>query len=129
MNQRSVSSEERTGFDHLPPGYSPRIVGIIIYCLFFANLFFNIDMGILPAGSIKIKGELKMSNSQYGVLGSVVYFGQVVGSVLAAGILSFCSPKYVLASCVFLNIGFLLVFTVTDVFWILAASRTMTGLF
>ena len=34
-----------------------------------------------------------------------------------------------LLSCLFLNIGFLLVFTITKVFWILAASRTMTGLF
>lgn len=70
-----------------------------------------------------------MTNSQYGMLGSVVYFGQVLGSALATGILSFCSPKTVLSSCLFLNIGFLLVFTITDVFWILAASRTMTGLF
>lgn len=55
MNQISQCSEERTGYDHLPSDYSPRIIGIIIYFLFFANLFFNIDMGILPAGSIKIK--------------------------------------------------------------------------
>lgn len=87
MNQKSVSSEERDGFDHLPPGYDHKVIGIIIYFLFFANLFFNIDMGILPAGSIKIKRELKLSNSQYGMLGSVVYFGQVLGSALASGIL------------------------------------------
>ena len=71
----------------MPPGYDPKVIGIIIYALFFANLFFNIDMGILPAGSIKIKKELDLTNSQYGMLGSVVYFGQVLGSALASGIL------------------------------------------
>jgi hypothetical protein len=39
------------------------------------------------------------------------------------------TSSIVLASCLFLNIGFLLVFTMTNVFWVLAASRTMTGLF
>ena len=75
INQQTISSEDRNGFDHLPPGYDQKVIGVIIYFLFFANLFFNIDMGILPAGSIRIKNELKLSNSQYGLLGSVVYFG------------------------------------------------------
>lgn len=63
-----------------------------------------------------------MTNSQFGMLGSVVYFGQVLGSALAAGILQCYNPKYILALCLFLNIGFLLVFTFTDIFWVLAAS-------
>ena len=82
-----MGSDELDGFEHLPPEYDHKVIALIIYFLFFANLFFNIDMGILPAGSIKIKKELKLNNSQYGVLGSVVYFGQVLGSALASGLL------------------------------------------
>lgn len=121
--------EDREGFDHLPPEYSPKKVNIILYYLFFANLFFNIDMGILPAGSLQIKQALKMNNSEFGFLGSVVYFGQTVGSALAAGILNFYSPKQVILFCLFLNISFLLVFTLTTKFWILAVARAMTGVF
>jgi len=32
-------------------------------------------MGILPAGSLKIKEELGLNNKEFGALGSVVYFG------------------------------------------------------
>ena len=49
-------------FSHLPDGYDPKIVNLVIYCLFFANLFVNVDMGILPAGSTIIKKELKLNN-------------------------------------------------------------------
>lgn len=72
---------------HLPPGFDPKIIKLCVYVQFFANLFVNVDMGILPAGSIKIKEELGMHNSEFGVLGSVVYFGQTIGSALALGIL------------------------------------------
>lgn len=67
--------DPKNDLSHLPEDYSPRIVSITLYVLFFANLFVNIDMGILPAGSTKIKDEMKLTNSQYGSLGSVVYFG------------------------------------------------------
>jgi len=78
---------------------------------FFANLFVNIDMGILPAGSVKIKEELNIENTRFGFLGSVVYFGQTIGSALATGVLQSCNPKLVLGSCLFLNIGTLIIFT------------------
>ena len=32
-------------------------------------------MGILPAGSTKIKEELDVENAKFGLLGSVVYLG------------------------------------------------------
>ena len=86
-------------------------------------------MGILPAGSQVIKKELKLNNTEFGTLGSVVYFGQVLGAALASGLLAQVSPKYLLFFCLVLNVGALLVFTVTDVFWILAVSRSFTGIF
>ena len=40
---------------HLPPGYSPFMVSITLYCVFFVNLFMNIDMGIMASGTDSIK--------------------------------------------------------------------------
>ena len=71
----------------LPPGINDRYIFYFLMVQFFANLFVNIDMGILPAGSVKIKEELKIENTRFGFLGSVVYFGQTIGSALAIGIL------------------------------------------
>ena len=61
--------------DHLPPEYSYFVIKLVVYCLFFANVFVNVDMGILPAGSIQIMKELNFNKASFGTLGSVVYIG------------------------------------------------------
>ena len=60
---------------HLPKGYSPVLVKLTLYCVFFVNLFMNIDMGIMASGTTSIQPEFKLNKSEYGSLGSVVYFG------------------------------------------------------
>ena len=101
----------------------------LVYALFLANLFFNVDMGILPAGSTAIKKDFKLDNAQFGSLGSVVYFGQTLGSALSSVVLRSCNPKYVLIVCITLNIISLIVFTLTDIFPILMVCRMLTGVF
>ena len=100
-----------------------------MYVQFFANLFVNIDMGILPAGSTKIKEELGLDNTQFGALGSVVYLGQTIGSALATFVLQTFNPKLILGLCLFLNIGTLILFTFTDIYAVLVVCRMCTGLF
>jgi len=55
--------------------------------MFFANLFVNIDMGIFPAAVETISDDLSINKAQFGMLGSIVYLGQTIGSGLATGIL------------------------------------------
>lgn len=95
----------------LPSGINPKWITIFLFVQFFANLFVNIDMGILPAGSTKIKQELNIENTRFGFLGSVVYLGQTIGSAMATGILQSCNPKYVLGPFLGLNIISLIFFT------------------
>lgn len=86
-------------------------------------------MGILPAGSTKIKEELGIDNTQFGALGSVVYLGQTIGSALATYVLQTFNPKVILGLCLGLNIGTLILFTFTDIYAILVVCRMCTGLF
>ena len=60
---------------HLPSDIDPKDVLAFVFIQFFINLFINIDMGILPAGSTVIKAELGIENAKFGLLGSVVYLG------------------------------------------------------
>lgn len=113
----------------LPEGIEEKWIQIFLYVMFFANLFVNIDMGILPAGSSKIIDELNLTNTDFGVLGSVVYLGQTIGSAMATGMLQSCNPKYILGTCLFLNIGTLLIFTQTKIYVLLIFCRMCTGLF
>ena len=114
---------------HLPPIFNLKIVKMFLLVQFFANLFINIDMGILPAGSTIIKEELKIDNIKFGFLGSIVYLGQTIGSALATGVLQCCNPKIVLSICLFINIITLIIFTLTDIYIVLVLCRGCTGLF
>ena len=115
---------------HLPPDmFDQSTIGTLVFILFLSNLFFNIDMGILPAGSIKIKQDLALDNAMFGTLGSVVYFGQMVGSILSSFIMRQYNPKFILVPGMTLNIGCLVVFTLTTNYSLLLLCRIMTGVF
>ena len=124
---------DKTTLPHLPPGFDPKVIKIFLFAQYFANLFVNIDMGILPAGSLVLKKELGMNNAGFGFLGSIVYVGQTIGSLLATRLLQSqtrcCNPKFILASCLFLNIGTLILFTLTTNYMVLVICRMCTGLF
>jgi len=86
-------------------------------------------MGILPAGSTVLKLELNIHNIWYGFLGSIVYGGQTIGSAMAARLLHSLNPKKLLCTCLFLNIGTLILFTLTDIYFLLVFCRMCTGIF
>lgn len=104
---------EKVEGSHLPADYDRKWITICVLVQFFANLFINVDMGILPAGSTLIKQELQIQNSDFGALGSMVYVGQTIGSALATSFFAKQNPKLILGTCLALNIGTLVLFTVT----------------
>ena len=59
----------------LPSDLEFKYILRMVYCLFLSNLLLNIDMGILPAGSLDIKEEMNLGNTGFGTLGSAVYLG------------------------------------------------------
>lgn len=113
----------------MPPEINPKIVFLLVILQFFANFFLNIDMGILPAGSTAIKEEMELDNIKFGTLGSVVYFGQMLGSIMATWTFRQCNPKYILCGCLALNIASLILFTLTNQYFILLICRILTGVF
>ena len=100
----------------------------MVYCLFFSNLFLNLDIGILPAGSIDIKHEMGLSNTGFGSLGSVTYLGQMIGAASTTYLLKEYRPKNVLILCLGLNIGALIVFTITNKLYLLLICRLLSGI-
>ena len=43
--------------------------------LFATFVLVNLDLGVLPASSVKIKDELRISDSKFGALGSSFFLG------------------------------------------------------
>jgi len=54
----------------------------LFYMIFFSNLLINLDHGILAACTTELRDDLKLTNMQIGVLGSLVYFGLVIGKYI-----------------------------------------------
>jgi sugar phosphate permease len=63
------------------------------------------------------------------MLGSMVYLGQVLGSLLATCLLQIKNLKVFLCSSLLLNIIFLVTFTTTENVMLMSVCRVLTGLF
>jgi MFS transporter, Spinster family, sphingosine-1-phosphate transporter len=71
--------------------------------VFILNLIINIDHGVMPAGAIIIRNDLGQSNTQYGLLGSIVFAGLVVGSLAASFAFRNLDTRLVIAGAIVLN--------------------------
>ena len=99
------------------------------WILFASNFCVNIDMGILPACTLKISKELSLETAEYGLLGSIVYVGQAVGCVFAAVMFKKIDEHKVIPVGLLLNMLTLLFFTFYNDYWSLLLFRGLTGLF
>lgn len=88
-------------------------------------LFF--DNGIPPAISIKFKQELGLGDAKFGMLGSMIFVGQTLGSFLSSPVLQKVNAKYVLSFALFVDIVTLLGFCIFEAYWMLAVLRVATG--
>src|SRR4051812_40025738 len=62
--------------------YNRKTRWLIFILLMITNLFVNMDHGSIPAATTEIKRDLNINNDVLGILGSLVYFGNVIGSLL-----------------------------------------------
>jgi hypothetical protein len=71
----------------LPDGISHDKIMTLLYVQFLAQMVLFFDNGIPPAISIKFKQELGLGDSQFGMLGSMIFVGQTLGSFLSSPVL------------------------------------------
>lgn len=95
----------------------------------FLNFFLNLDHGIFPACTQELKRDLTLSDLQLGFLGSVVYVGLLLGSLLCGKCLQIYDSKRVIGFSLLGNLSSLLLFLASSNFWILCLSRTLVGCF
>ena len=101
---------------------------MIALFLSISCLLMNFDHGALPAALVDMRKDLKFSKVMMGSLGSYVYAGFVVGSIVNATIFdSYCTNKFTLSLAFILNgVGALLYINNTE-YYILSFARFMSG--
>jgi MFS family permease len=88
------------------------------------------DNGIIPATTTTLKEQSGLSSLEVGSLGSLVYVGEVIGSMIAIPVYQKVPVKFVLLACIVCQSVMLLTFAFSsNNFRAMATARFFTGLF
>ena len=110
--------------------YNKRVVYSIFLVVFIANILINIDHGALPGCYEQIMQKLEINKLQYGVLGSFVFAGLTLGSIVSTALYSKGDLiKPVLLGSLLMNMISLLLFTTTTSYYFSLFLRGATGFF
>lgn len=100
----------------------------MFYLMFFCSVSVNLDHGSLPACSEEIKSKMKILNFGFGALGTVVYFGLTIGSLMGAQVYSHSKYiKLVLMLSLTMMAVTLVTFTLTANFYLNVIMRFIAG--
>lgn len=86
------------------------MLALIFTHMSLTNILINFDHGVIPAAVNQIKLDLGLNNINVGLLGSLVYLGLTLGSILTAPLFTKCNPKIVISIAMLLNGASLIIF-------------------
>lgn len=99
----------------------------LFFILSSLNILINMDHGTIPAASNEIKHELKINETALGTFGSLVYFGNLVGSLFLIRLIDVVDRKVLLLFAVLTNAIMIYLFTLVSNLWFLFFNRVMVG--
>lgn len=108
----------------------PRGKRWIIFSIFvILNIMINVDNGTIPASTEEIKSSLNINDEQLGLFGSLVYLGNIFGSLVSLTLINKLNRKYLLIASLALSGGFLFTFTIWSSLYFLFSNRVVVGMF
>jgi predicted MFS family arabinose efflux permease len=122
----SIKSEDILVYDL---GLSQKAISLVTALIFFLDILINFDHGALPSASVAIKNDVLLSNVEFGSLGSFVFLGLVIGSLGATFLLGMFKFRTLLALSFLGNGVGLVMFTMTEQFYVLCFARFISGFF
>ena len=86
------------------------------------------DNGVVSSCSEEIKRDLKLSDAEYGLFGSLPGTGRIIGSLIFMFVLQiFENRKYITLACLAVNGGMFFIYSVTSMKYILYVVRFTIG--
>lgn len=84
-SEKEVRSEtiKEIGEKDFRSNYNNCIIYFIFGVIFLSNILINIDHGSLPGSTKQIEEKLGINDFEFGLLGTLVYIGIVMGSIVA----------------------------------------------
>jgi predicted MFS family arabinose efflux permease len=100
---------------------------IIFVCFFWIHLFNCSDGGVVSARPNQIKEELQIGDKDFGIYGSVVQVGRIVGTFSVMILLNLFNRKYLIFSALVLKSASFLIYYVTSNYYIIMIFRFLQG--
>ena len=121
--EKLVTSEE--GKPHIRLSRWTRI--IIFVCFFIIHLLNCSDGGVVSARSNQIKEELNINDKSFGLYGSIVQIGRIIGTLSVMILLNLFDRKYLIFLALILKCATFLIYFVTTNYYIIMGFRFLQG--
>ena len=121
--EKLVTSEE--GKRHIRLSRWTRI--IIFVCFFIIHLLNCSDGGVVSARSNQIKEELNINDKSFGIYGSIVQIGRIIGTLSVMILLNLFDRKYLIFFALILKCATFLIYFVTANYYIIMGFRFLQG--
>ena len=106
----------------------PRCTRVVIFVCFFAIHLLNCsDGGVVSAKPVQIKDVLKIDDKAFGLYGSVVQVGRIIGTLSVMVLLNFFNRKYLIFCALILKCASYLIYFVTTNYVIVMIFRFIQG--
>ena len=105
-----------------------RVTRIIIFtCFFVIHLLNCSDGGVVSARSNQIKEELNINDKSFGIYGSIVQIGRIIGTLSVMVLLNLFDRKYLIFFALILKCATFLIYFVTTYYLIIMVFRFLQG--
>ena len=121
--EKLVTSEE--GKRHIRLSRWTRI--IIFVCFFIIHLLNCSDGGVVSARSNQIKEELNINDKSFGLYGSIVQIGRIIGTLSVMILLNLFDRKYLIFFALILKCATFLIYFITANYYIIMGFRFLQG--
>lgn len=100
---------------------------VIFICFFIVHLFNCSDGGVVSARSNQIKEELHLNDKTFGIYGSIVQIGRIIGTFSVMVLLNFFNRKYLIFSALLLKCASFLIYFITSNYPTIMVFRFLQG--
>ena len=100
---------------------------IIFVCFFIIHLLNCSDGGVVSARSNQIKEELQINDKSFGIYGSIVQIGRIIGTLSVMILLNLFDRKYLIFFALLLKCATFLIYLVTTNYFVIMAFRFLQG--
>ena len=100
---------------------------IIFVCFFIIHLLNCSDGGVVSARSNQIKEELNINDKSFGIYGSIVQIGRIIGTLSVMILLNLFDRKYLIFFALILKCATFLIYFITANYYIIMGFRFLQG--